>query len=74
MQQDIAANARIECDKDTRDAEKAREESKNSKYLALKEKLESQKFIENSTSVAKQAHIDFIEARKEAKKAKLLLR
>ena len=72
VQQEIAANARIECDKATRDAEKAREEAENAKSLALKEKMEAQKVIDNSKSVAEQAHIKFIKAREKAEKAKAL--
>ena len=72
MQQEIAVNVRIECNKATRDAEKAREEAENAKSLALKEKVEAQKVIDNSKLVAEQAHIKFIEAREKAEKAKAL--
>ena len=74
MQQEIAANAKIECDKATRDAEKARVEAEDAKSLALKEKLKAQKVIDNSKSVATQAHIKCTEEREKSEKEKLLLR
>jgi hypothetical protein len=42
--------------------------------LALKEKLKAQKVIDNSKSVATQAHIECIEEREKAEKEKFLLR
>ena len=74
MQQEIAANAKIECDKATRAAEKARYEAENAKLLALKEKLQAQQSIDLSKRVVEQAHTECIEAKEKLKKQKLLLR